>query len=136
VIDEKTFQPNASYWGAVLWRRLMGNKILDAGPLQPGMHLYAHCQRGTPGGVTLLAINMRRSSASVAVTGPADIYALTSPDLQSTTVLLNGRRLAVKADDTLPVMNPARAKKSIITLAPTSIAFITLPRARNPGCAA
>ena len=135
VIDEKTFQPNASYWGAVLWRRLMGTRILDAGPNQQGLHLYAHCQRGTPGGVTLLAINMKKTHERLAVTGPADVYALTSPDLQSTTVLLNGRRLAVRPDDTLPAMNPVRAKGGQVTLTPTSIAFITLPQARNPGCA-
>jgi hypothetical protein len=136
VIDEKTFQPNASYWGAVLWRRLMGSKILDAGPIQPGLHLYAHCQRGTSGGVTLLAINMQKSSAMIDVAGPAEVYALTSPDLQSTTVLLNGRKLAVRPNDTLPSMTPVRSKGQQVTLAPTSIAFITLPQANNPNCAA
>jgi heparanase len=134
VIDEKTFQPNASYWGAVLWRRLMGTNILDAGPTRPGLHLYAHCLRGTPGGVTLLAINLQKASAKVGVTGPADVYALTSPDLQSKTVLLNGRRLGVRADDTLPAMVPTRVKGKQVTLAPTSIAFVTLPQAKNPNC--
>jgi hypothetical protein len=134
VIDEKTFQPNASYWGAVLWRRLMGARILDAGPLQPGMHLYAHCQRGTSGGVTLLALNMNTSEAKIGVSGPADVYALTSPDLQSTTVLLNGRRLTVLPDDTVPAMAPVHAKGGQVTLAPTSIAFIVLPDAGNLNC--
>jgi hypothetical protein len=136
VIDEKTFQPNASYWGAVLWRRLMGTGILDAGATQPGLHLYAHCLRGTPGGVTVLAINMRGEDAQIGVNGPAEVYALTSPDLQSTTVMLNGRRLAVRQDDTLPPMNPVRANGARITLAPTSIAFIAIPGAKNRNCPA
>lgn len=136
VIDEKTFQPNASYWGAVLWRRLMGTRVLDAGPLRPGLHLYAHCQRGTRGGVTLLAINMRDSSAAIEVAGPADVYALTSTALQSRTVLLNGRPLVLRPDDTLPPMAPVRAKGDRVTVAPTSIAFIALPNARNGNCSA
>lgn len=136
VIDEKTFQPNASYWSAVLWRRLMGTGILEAGPHQPGMHLYAHCLRSTPGGVALLAINMRSERASIGVRGPAEVYALTSPDLQSTTVMLNGRRLVIRPDDSLPTMNPVRSTGGQITLAPTSIAFIALPRAANRNCSA
>lgn len=134
VIDEKTFQPNASYWAAVLWRRLLGTRILDAGPNKPGIHLYAHCLRDTPGGIALLAINLQNKSATLGVGGPADLYALTSPELQSKTVLLNGRALAVTANDTLPAMTPARVKGSKITLAPTSIAFIALPKAKNGNC--
>ncbi|GGC13485.1 hypothetical protein GCM10011494_35410 [Novosphingobium endophyticum] len=134
VIDEKTFQPNASYWGAVLWRRLMGTRILDAGPVAPGLHVYAHCLRGTPGGVTLLAINMQAQAVSFDLTAPADVYALTSPDLQSNTVLLNGQLLAVQADDTLPAMKPQRMQGNQVTVAPTSINFIALPEANNPAC--
>jgi hypothetical protein len=136
VIDEKTFQPNASYWGALLWRRLMGTQVLDAGPIQPGLHVYAHCQRGVDGGVTLLAINLETAPADIRFAGPANVYALTSPELQSKTVLLNGRALALGANDTLPAMAPAALKGNRVTLAPTSIAFITLPKAKNPSCAA
>lgn len=136
VIDEKTFQPNASYWGAVLWRRLMGTRILDAGPSKPGLHLYAHCLRGTSGGVTLLAINLQSEKATVGITGPANLYALSAPELQSSTVLLNGRALALKAGDTLPKMTPTRVNGKQVTLAPTSIAFITLPKAKNINCPA
>lgn len=134
IIDEKTFEPNASYWAAVLWRRLMGTGVLDAGPTKPGLHLYAHCLRGTAGGVTLLAINLKNTSAAVSVTGAADVYALTAPELQSKTVLLNGRALAVGPDGTLTAMAPAQVKTNRVTLAPTSSAFITVPQAGNPNC--
>lgn len=135
VIDEKTFQPNASYWGAVLWRRLIGTQVLDAGANRPGLHLYAHCQRGVAGGVTLLALNFENSAKSLRVGGGAQLYALTNPDLQSKTALLNGKALALTEDDTLPAMDPVRVKGGTVTLAPTSISFITLPRARNRNCA-
>lgn len=136
VIDEKTFQPNATYWAAVLWRRLMGTQVLDAGSNQPGLHVYAHCQRGVAGGVTLLAINLEKTPADIRFSGPANVYALTSPELQSKTVLLNGRALTLGPDDKLPTMSPAPLKGKRLTLAPTSIAFITLPKAKNPSCTA
>lgn len=135
IIDEKTFVPNASYWAAVLWRRMMGTKVLDAGENRAGLHLYAHCLRGSRGGVTLLAINLRGASTAIEVGGPAQIYSLTAADLQSRTVLLNGNALALQSDDRLPAMAPTRASASRIELAPTSSTFIALPNAHNPTCA-
>ncbi|CAN7629653.1 hypothetical protein LJR225_004843 [Phenylobacterium sp. LjRoot225] len=136
VIDEKTFEPNASYWAALLWRRLMGTQVLDAGPIQPELHIYAHCQRGVAGGVTLLAINLEKTPAEVRFSGPADLYALTSTELQSRTVLLNGRPLALGPGDTLPAISPTQVKGNRLSLAPTSVNFITLPKAKNPNCSA
>ncbi|PLK26736.1 hypothetical protein [Novosphingobium sp. TH158] len=133
VIDEKTFDPNASYWGAVLWRRLMGTRILDAGPTEEGLHTYAHCLRGSRGGVALLALNMKDRAYAVAVKGQAQVYALTGPELQGKTVLLNGKELAVGKDDRLPAMKP-KATSGKIDLAPFSVNFIALPQANNPAC--
>lgn len=134
VIDEKTFMPNADYWAALMWRRLIGTRILDAGPIQPGMHLYAHCQRGVSGGVVLLAINLQDEADSITVAGPADLYALTAPELQSRTVLLNGEPLELGPGDTVPATRPIRQQSGDVMLAPTSINFIALPQANNPAC--
>jgi heparanase 1 len=134
VIDEKTLLPNADYWAALLWRRLMGTKVLDAGPAQPGLHIYAHCLRGTPGGVTVLAINLAKASAKISFAGPADLYAMTAPELESRSVLLNGRPLQLGPGDTLPVLEARRLKGKSVSLAATSVNFITLPQARNPAC--
>ncbi|GGC05416.1 hypothetical protein GCM10011494_24980 [Novosphingobium endophyticum] len=134
VIDEKTFMPNADYWAALMWRRLMGTKILDAGPIEPGLHVYAHCQRGVPGGVTVLAINLQNETANVAVQGPVDRYTLSAPELQSRVVLLNGKALELGADDTLPEIAPERLASGNVRLAPTSVNFIAMPKADNVAC--
>lgn len=134
VIDEKTFQPNASYWGAVLWRRLMGTRILDAGPKQTGTTLYAHCLRGRSGGVAVLAINARNAPATLDVGGSSQLYALTAPELQSRTVLLNGHALAVTRDDRLPAMPPEKVRGPTVTLQPFSNNFVVIPGAGNPAC--
>ena len=109
MIDEKTLEPNASYWAAVLWRRLMGTGVLDVGQSKPGVHLHSHCLRGRSGGVTLLALKVTDQPQSLAVSGPAQLYSLTAPELQSRTVLLNGRPLAVTTNDGLPMMNRSRS---------------------------
>ena len=114
----------------------MGTRVLDAGPHRPGLHLYAHCLRGRPGGVTLLALNLDGNAKAVRISGPAQLYALTNPDLESRTALLNGTALVLGAGDTLPTMSPAAVKDGVVTLAPTSINFIALPGARNPNCPA
>ena len=65
LIDQATLTPRPNYWAALLWRRLMGSTVLDAGPSNPGVHLYAHCMAGRPGGVTLLAINTNQTACGV-----------------------------------------------------------------------
>lgn len=136
VIDEKTFQPNASYWAAVLWRRLMGTRILDAGAQRPGLHLYAHCLRGVPGGVALLAINLEGREKRLRLSGRAEVYALTAREPLSRTVLLNGQELAVGPDDTLPTMEPVRARGRDVVLPALGNSFIALPKANNSACRA
>ena len=134
VIDEKTFNPNADYWAALLWRKLVGTQVLDAGPIAPGLHVYAHCLRGTPGGVTVIAVNLEPSNAEIAPSVRAQVYSLTSPELMSKTVLLNGKPLKLRADDTLPAITPVRTSGGNIVLAGHSVNFIALPEARNASC--
>ena len=67
LLEEKTFTPKPNYWAALLWRQLMGTTVLESGvPIQPGLHVYAHCLRGTPGGVALLAINTDKTASRTA----------------------------------------------------------------------
>jgi hypothetical protein len=50
LLDETDYTPKPNYWAALLWHRLMGSTVLDSGvPIQQGLHVYAHCQRGAPG---------------------------------------------------------------------------------------
>ena len=40
LLNEKDLAPRPNYWGALLWRRLMGTTVLDAGvPFQTGLHV-------------------------------------------------------------------------------------------------
>jgi hypothetical protein len=65
LLDERTFRPRPNYWAALVWRRLMGTTVLDPGATAtPRLHVYAHCQRDVPGGVSILVINTSRSASA------------------------------------------------------------------------
>src|SRR6185312_10643699 len=94
LLDQNTFIPRPNYWAALLWRRLMGTTVLDAGPSREGLHLYAHCLRGRAGGVALLAINNSRTeSSAIDLDASSERYTLAGADLQSGDVTLNGEPL-------------------------------------------
>jgi heparanase len=135
-IDESTLMPRPDYWAAVLWRRLMGTTVLDAGPSSsPNLHLYAQCLRGKPGGVDVLAINVDRTKAAhLRLPQKSLRYTLTSDDLMSPTVMLNGVMLQASEAGDLPPMNGASQKSGDIELAPISIAFFAIPGAHNNAC--
>lgn len=134
IIDEKTFQPNASYWAALLWRRLMGTRILDAGSGSDGLHIYAHCQRNNTGGVTVLAINLQKTEAKLSLSGHPHHYALTARELNSKTVKLNDHALQLDQHDSLPAINGVELKTKQVNLSPSSINFLVIQEAENPVC--
>ena len=135
LLDEDTFLPRPNYWAALLWRRLMGTAVLDPGPSQPGLHLYAHCLRNHPGGVTVLAINTSRTEpASLILPTASERFTLTAARLEDTRVRLNGHELALGANDALPDLHGLHTPAGRVELAPVSITFLAIPDARNASC--
>jgi heparanase 1 len=136
LLDQDTFAPRPNYWAALLWHRLMGTTVLDAGLSRPGFHVYAHCTAGQRGSVTLLAINTSRTTAgSVDVSTPADRYTLSARTLESGEVQLNGRELELAAGDSLPNLSPVREPAGRVAIAPSSITYLIVPDADNASCA-
>jgi hypothetical protein len=136
LVDEGTLTPRPNYWSAVLWHKFMGATVLEPGPTsEPGIHLYAHCLAGTPGGVALLAINTDRGvNKSIEVAAASERYTLTAPDLAGSVVRLNGSELRLGPDDALPRFLAVRAPAGQVTLAPASITFLAIPAAGNASC--
>jgi hypothetical protein len=113
----------------------MGTVVLDAGPSSPGVHLFAHCMPGKPGGVTLLAINANSTgTATVELAAPSERYTLSARALDEERVHLNGRELAVGTGNRLPALQGERAPGGRIELAPASITFIAVQGAGNAAC--
>jgi hypothetical protein len=136
LLDEKTLTPRPNYWGALLWRRLMGPTVLDSGvPIEQGLHVYAHCQHGTPGGVTLLLINTDRiASRSMTLPGASERYTLDATSLRGTIVQLNGTTLALDARDELPPIEGLPTAAGTLTFAPATITYLTIAAAGNNAC--
>ena len=113
-----------------------GRTALDAGPSPaPSVYLYAHCLRGQPGGVALLAINANREGAQeLAVPLPSERYTLSSPDLLGSRADLNGRELKLGGGDALPEIAGEPTRAGAVRLAPASLTFLAFAKAGNASC--
>jgi hypothetical protein len=148
LIDDVTLAPRPDYWTAVLWRRLIGQRVLDApAGTDSLLRVYAHCTRADaadarPGAVTLVVLNLDRSSAvSLALDSfgdTADVYELSSHDLASTEIRLNGAALRAGDDGTPPAIAPRvvhRDRRSLrVRFGPATYGFVVLPDAAAPAC--
>jgi heparanase len=136
LVDGTTMVPRPNYWSAVLWRRLMGTTVLDAGPSPAAnLYLYANCLKDHPGGVALLALNADRTNArELTVTGASERYTLTAKDLMDNKADLNGVALTLGPEGDLPELKGAAQKAGNVTLAPVSITFLAFPDAGNAAC--
>jgi hypothetical protein len=142
LLAEPSLEPTPDYFNTVLWRTLMGTKVLSATTPLSTLRAYAHCTApGAPdaraGAVTVVLLNLDDAATqSVRFDGVAgsqlDLYLLTGA-LDSTTTSLNGETLAVAVDGSLPSFAPVATTGSV-ALPPRSYAFVVLPDAAAPAC--
>ncbi|GAA3764643.1 hypothetical protein [Terriglobus aquaticus] len=135
-LDPTTLDPRPNYWAAVLWKRLMGTEVLDPGvPSTASLYVYAQCLRDRKGGVAVVALNTSREAAeTLDVPTKAERYTLTSRDLFSSVVMLNGQKLTAAPDGALPEMKGTAAQQGTVSLPPASITFLTMATAGNSAC--
>ena len=135
LLDDNTLMPRPNYWAALLWHKFMGTKVLDPVPTASSLHLYAHCLRGEPGGVALLAINTDPSASQpLDLTEAAERYTLTAPGRDATSIQLNGSELKLGEDDAMPELIGISAGSGHLTFPPRTITFLAIPNANNASC--
>jgi heparanase len=137
LIDEESLEPRPDYWAALLWKRLMGSTVLEAGASPAsGLYLYAHCLAGRPGGVALLALNTDRTAArDLTIAFGSERFTLTAAQgLLANSVELNGKGLALGKAGALPPVQGARTLAGLVSLPAASITFLALPNAGNAAC--
>lgn len=136
LLNESSFVPRPNYWVALLWRRLMGETVLDphASPAT-NVYVYAQCLQKNSGGVALLIINADQQHAHE-ITLPFDTerYTLTATHPQDTAVQLNGKTLQLNSDGDLPQLAGQSTPRGRLSFAPASITFLALPSANNSSC--
>ncbi len=135
LLDERTFAPRPNYWAALLWHRLMGPIVLNAGTRgQDDLHVYAHCDPEWPGGVTVLAINATDNQQTLTIPLAARRYTLQASHLRSGTVQLNGTILSLRENDAFPEIAGVPTTAGAVVFAARSITFVAIPNAANPAC--
>ena len=129
LIDQDTHLPKPNYWAALLWAKLMGTKVYDAGKGTPGIYLFAHSIKGHPDGITLLVLNTNKVSTAIYIPSNGEQYTLTSNQLQGNNVQLNGKDLKLTDDDVLPAIAGKKISAGNIELPSASITFIKFEKA-------
>ena len=135
LLDEDGFKTRPNYWAAVMWKRLMGPKVLKAKATTAtkvaDLYTYAHCSApngptASGGkGVTYAVVNASTSESRTVSTpsGKGVAYVMSSENLDGTEVELNGQLLQASDDGTVPQTNGRKFTGSI-EVPPTSVAFV------------
>lgn len=142
LIDDQTLEPRPDYYASLLWRRLMGQRVLDAPNEDALLRSYAHCGAGGAGSVTVVLVNIDADNAArVELPGlgaRAELYALTADELTSPAMKLNGSLLSAAGDGTPPATTGkalnGSASSVTVLLEPLSSAFVTFPDAGAVAC--
>ena len=136
LLDEDSFEPKPNFWGALLCAASWGQQFSTLGfANRAGMHVYAHCLCGVPGGVAVLVLNTDRHKAgSLNVPAAADRYTLTAASLTDKTISLNGTPMQLGPNDALPPMAVRATTAGEFAFAPGSVTFLAIPFARNGAC--
>ncbi|MBK8631480.1 MAG: hypothetical protein IPN84_15190 [Sphingomonadales bacterium] len=134
LIERDTMTPRPNYWAAVLWARTMGQTVL-ASPKSPApeLRLYAHCLKGSKGGIGLLAINTGTAAQSLAVGDKASAWVMTGAPLDSKAVKVNGTQPSIDEEGEIDGLDGAPVKGTLSVPA-TSIAFVAVTDANNAAC--
>lgn len=134
LVDYDTMMPRPNYWAAVLWAKLMGPVVLVA-PKSPSprVRIYAHCMRGSQGGVALTVLNLDEKAHALGVKGDMKSWLMTGTPLDTHTVRVNGQTPAVNDSGNIEGLNSVDAKGAL-SLPGQSIAFVAVPNAGNRIC--
>ena len=124
-----TFAPRPSYFAVLLWKKLMGNRVYDAGEaIREGAHVFCHDRADGKEGKAYLVINTSwTETTTVELPKAATVYALTgNGSMRSRTMLLNGRELVLGENDELPCLCGLEVPAGTVEVAPGGCTFIVL----------
>ncbi|WP_428666081.1 hypothetical protein [Runella sp.] len=128
LLDHDTHNPRPNYWAALLWNRLMGTQVYEAGSLAPGVDMFAHSLKNKPDGRTILILNTNETEASVILPANAIQYLLTAGELLTKKVKLNGQALKLTPKDEVPALEGKKVKAGKVQLPAHSILFLTFEK--------
>ena len=125
LLDSDTHNPRPNYWAALLWNRLMGTKVYDAGAVTEGVDIFAHSLKNNSKGTAVLIVNTKDADYSICIPKDAEQYMITAEELQTKKIKLNGVSLQLTKDGELPKIKGEKIKAGEIQLPPYSITFLS-----------
>jgi heparanase len=139
LLAEPSLDPRPDYFTSVLWKRLVGPRVLDvAPPARPTVRAYAHCAMSAaapPGAVTVVLVNLEGAPVRVALglDGDTSVWTLDAASLDAPTARLGGVPMAVAADGALPLL-PSQPVRGPLVLPPQSVTFALAASAGAVAC--
>jgi len=132
LLEQDTHEPRPNYWAALLWNKLMGTKVYDAGTFMEGVDIFAHNLKGVNGGMAVLVVNTLDTESSVVIPSSAEQYLLTADgaELQTKKVKLNGEVLKLNSDESLPTIEGEKIEVGEIQVPPHGIMFLAFENHR------
>ena len=135
---------NPDFWVAWFWRRLMGRTALDVGAMAPRwLRVYAHC--GPRGGIALCVVNVDANRAARVSFGAyrglaknrEEYHIAAGPGgcARATCASTASRRRRSQRSTAAPC--PAQGtgrRRRALRVAPSTIVFVSVPRARTEFC--
>jgi len=139
-----TLQPLPDYWLALLFSKLMGQRVLMAKSSLGTVRVYAHCAKSGGGKVSLAFLNLARTPTTMKLNGLGEDWKLwilqagkmlpgAVNQLQSKQVLLNGQLLSFDGKR-IPDL-PAKEGSGDLELPGLSYGLVILPNAQMTECA-
>ena len=149
-VAERAVEPMLDYWTALLWKRLMGTRVLSASVGGSGgnvrnLLVFAHCSQRTVGGLSLVFINTDSSANTIIVLsgglvgGPQERYMLSAVGGDPHGIALNGSPLKIAGgwgEWSMPSLGGTPAPAGApLTIAAGTYAFVEFATAGASACA-
>lgn len=135
LLREDNFEPTPDYWLSLLWKKLMGRRVLKTTEIKTGtIRSYAHCDPENKGW-TLLLLNLSPEVQKVYLPYPVDqaeVYALSSDALDSPDVRLNGKSRMMHQQ--IPALVGVKLSSNTLSLEAQSVIFVHFNQMQWPGC--
>lgn len=125
LLEKDTHEPRPNYWAALLWSKLMGTKVYEAGSSHDGVDIFVHDLKNSKEGFAVLIVNPKASESFIEIPSKAEQYLITADELQTKTIKINGKKLELKSDETLPDIKGKKIKAGTIQIPAYSIMFLT-----------
>ena len=123
LLEQDTHEPRPNYWAAFLWGQLMGTKVFDYGQTNLGVDIFVHNLKNSSDGYAVMIVNPKMERNVIQIKDEAEQYLLTSDDILSKTIKLNGVKLKLNADE-LPEIKGEKISAGEIEIPSQSILFL------------